>query len=67
MNMEALPEQGKGEQKGGGEIQGTYEWWEDNPVHEEPTSSLSSMARSIRHTTKSHLLNLAVDLFCKHQ
>lgn len=43
---------------------GTYQRREDNPAHEEPSPSLSSMARAIRQTTESQFLHLTVS--CAH-
>lgn len=56
---EALPEQSAGEQKGNREHKGTYQRREDNPAREEPSSSLSSMARAIRQTTESQFLQFS--------
>lgn len=55
-----MPEQGTEVQKGSREYKVTYQRQEDNPAHEEPSSSLSSMATATRQTTESQSLNVTV-------
>lgn len=59
----ALPRQDTGEQKGSRDHKGTYQRQEGNPEHEGPSSSLSSMARVIRHTTESQFLHFFLRQF----